>query len=259
MTFYLLGTGAAVSDPHRTTTMLAVEEAGRFVLVDCGGDAFQCILAAGLDPAKLEAIILTHEHPDHVSGYPLLIEKLWLFGRREPLPVYGPAPTLEVARTLFGAFSTDRWDGLPDREYHDVALKPCAEVLKSDHLNVIATPVDHPVPTIGLRFESNDGSVLAYSCDTAKSSAVVQLARNADVLVHEATGSIPHVHSSPEEAAETAAAASAAQLILVHLPPAITDDDLADARRIFERTELGEELGNYPVSMLEPASPPSGP
>ena len=106
MTFYLLGTGAAVSDPHRTTTMLAVEEAGHFVLVDCGGDAFQCVLAAGLDPSKLEAVILTHEHPDHISGYPLLIEKLWLFGRREPIHVYGPAPTLEVARTLFGAFST---------------------------------------------------------------------------------------------------------------------------------------------------------
>jgi len=245
MTFYLLGTGAAVSDPHRTTTMLAVEEAGRFVLVDCGGDAFQRVLAAGLDPANLDAVILTHEHPDHVSGYPLLIEKLWLFGRREPIPVYGPAPTLHLARTLFGAFTTDRWDGLPDREYNDVVLEPDVEVLRTDDLSITATPVDHPVPTIGLRFESSDGSVLAYSCDTAKSHAVVELARNADVLIHEACGAIPHVHSSPEEAAETAAEAGAGRLILVHLPPAVTDDDLVDARRIFERTELGEELGSY--------------
>lgn len=259
MTFYLLGTGAAVSDPHRTTTMLAVEEAGRFVLVDCGGDAFQRVLAAGLDPANLDAVILTHEHPDHVSGYPLLIEKLWLFGRREPIPVYGPAPTLHLARTLFGAFTTDRWDGLPDREYNDVVLEPDVEVLRTDDLTITATPVDHPVPTIGLRFESSDGSVLAYSCDTAKSHAVVELARNADVLIHEACGAIPHVHSSPEEAAETAAEAGAGRLILVHLPPAVTDDDLVDARRIFERTELGVELGSYAISVLEPASPPSGP
>ena len=247
MTFYLLGTGAAISDPHRTTTMLAVEEAGRFVLVDCGGDAFQRVLAAGLDPSDLDAVILTHEHPDHVSGYPLLIEKLWLFGRREPIPVYGPAPTLEVARTLFGAFTTDRWDGLPDREYHDVALEPGVEVLRSNDLSITATPVDHPVPTIGLRFESSAGSVLAYSCDTAKSHAVVDLARNADVLIHEATGSIPGVHSSPEEAAECAAEAGAKRLILVHLPPAVTDDDLVDARTVFERTELGVELGRYEI------------
>jgi len=252
MTFYLLGTGAAVSDPHRTTTMLAVEEAGRFVLVDCGGDAFHRILAAGLDPAKLEAVILTHEHPDHIGGYPLLIEKLWLYGRREPIPVYGPAQTLAVARALFNVFSTDRWDGLPDRDYHEVAFEAGGEVLRSERLTINAAPVDHPVPTIGLRIENRDGSVLAYSCDTAKSEAVVGLARNAEVLIHEATGSIPHVHSSAKEAAETAAEAGAGRLILVHLPAAITDEHLADARGIFGKTELGGELGRYEVAV--PAS-----
>ena len=77
---------------------------------------------------------------------------------------------------------------------------------------------------------------------------MVELAHKADVLVHEANGSIPHVHSSPEEAAETAAEAGAGRLILVHLPPAVTPDDLSDAQRIFERTELGEELGSYEMA-----------
>ncbi len=259
MTFYLLGTGAAVSDAHRTTTMIAVEEADRLVLVDCGGDAFQRILAAGLDPAKLDAIILTHEHPDHISGYPLLIEKLWLFGRREVIPIFGPAPTLEIARTVFDAFTTSTWDGLPERTYHDVAFEPGAEVLRTEHLLITATPVDHPVPTIGLRFENISGAVLAYSCDTARCSGVADLAKDADVLIHEATGSIPHVHSSPEEAAETASEAGVGSLILVHLSPGITDEDLAGARQIFERTELGEELGSYGVGRKKGVSPPSGP
>ncbi|MDX1439395.1 MAG: MBL fold metallo-hydrolase, partial [Rubricoccaceae bacterium] len=188
MKLYLLGTGAAVSDPHRTTTMLAVEEAGRFVLVDCGGDVFQRVLAAGLDPENLEAVILTHEHPDHISGYPLLIEKLWLYGRRYPIPIYGPTPTLTVAQTIFGAFSTDNWNGLPDREYHEVPLEPLETFLETFSLRITSSPVDHPVPTIGLRFENRDGDVIAYSCDTAKSAAVVELARNADILVHEASG-----------------------------------------------------------------------
>lgn len=247
MKFYLLGTGAAISDPHRTTTMFVVEEEERLILVDCGGDALQRMLAVGLDPSKLDAVILTHEHPDHISGYPLLIEKLWLFGRRRPIPVYGPAQTLGVARTLFQAFSTDRWDGLPDRIHNPVALEPDSDVLKTEHLTITASQVDHPVPTIGLRFENSAGEVLAYSCDTAKSPAVVELGRNADVLIHEATGSIAHVHSSPEEAAETAAEAGAERLILVHLPPALAEDDLADARKNFEQTEFGEELGSYGI------------
>src|SRR5690606_12085249 len=127
--------------------------------------------------------------PDHVSGFPLLVEKLWLLGRRAPIPIYGPAPTLDVARTLFDAFSTEKWEGLPRRAWHEVAMEAGAPVFADDALTVTAAPVDHPVPTIGLRFEGVSGSVLAYSGDTAKCTNVVHLARGADLLVHEATGS----------------------------------------------------------------------
>ncbi len=109
-----------------------------------------------------------------------------------------------------------------------------------------ASPVDHAVPTIGLRIEHADtGRVVAYSCDTAPSEHVVELARDAGVLVHEATGHQPGVHSSVEEAAEIAARAGAHRLLLVHLPPGLTDDDLEAGRRWFTELELGEELGAY--------------
>jgi ribonuclease Z len=52
-------------------------------------------------------------------------------------------------------------------------------------------------------------------------------------------------HSTVAQAAEVAAQANAKRLLLVHLPPGLTDDDLHDARRTFARTELGEELGAY--------------
>ncbi|MEL6616765.1 MAG: MBL fold metallo-hydrolase, partial [Bacteroidota bacterium] len=81
MTLHLLGTGASVSDVDRTTTMVAVEEDGHTVLIDCGADAVREMVRAGLDPMALDAVILTHEHPDHISGFALLIEKLWLLGR----------------------------------------------------------------------------------------------------------------------------------------------------------------------------------
>lgn len=247
MKLYLLGTGAAVSDPLRTTTMLAVEERGQIVLVDCGGDAFQRMLAAGLDPAQLAAVILTHEHPDHISGYPLLIEKLWLYGWRKPIPVFGPAETLRVAQTTFSAFSTDGWEGLPDLEYHNVAMEPFTIVLENDHLTIRASRVDHPVPTIGLRFENAEGHVISYSCDTAKSAAVVELAQNADLLVHEATGSIPGVHSSIEEAVEVAMEANTQRLLLVHLPPGLDDSDLESVRAAFPNVELGNPDKVYTV------------
>lgn len=257
MTLYLLGTGAAVSDPHRTTTMFALEEEGVHVLVDCGGDAVQRMLAVGFDPVTLDAVLLTHEHPDHISGFPLLIEKLWLLGRREPIHVYGPAATLHAVRALWGVFDTTRWEGLPDLYWHEVDFEPGASVLAQDGLTVTATPVDHPVPTIGLRFEGRSGTTLAYSCDTAFSQAVVELARGADVLIHEATGAHPGVHASAEEAAQVAAQAGVDRLILVHLPPGQTEDDLVEARHRFSQTEFGLEQGVYEFSVA--ASPPSGP
>ena len=99
---------------------------------------------------------------------------------------------------------------------------------------------------MGLRAEhSPSGRVAAYSCDTAPTPSVARLAEGADVLVHEATGDMDG-HSSAEQAAEVAAEAGAGRLLLVHLPPDLTDADLSAARSRFERTEAGEERGRYP-------------
>lgn len=220
--------------------MLVVEHDGYTVLVDCGGDAAQRMQACGLDPLGLDALILTHEHPDHIGGYPLLIEKLWLMGRREPIPVYGPAPTLTKARALFAVFDTDKWEDLPTRRFTNVPMIEHAGVLQVPGLQVTASPVDHPVPTIGLRFETASGA-LAYSCDTAESDAVVRLAAGADVLIHEGTGSLAGVHSSPEEAAGVAKRAEVRRLVLVHAPAGARDADLTAARETFPATDWGTD------------------
>ena len=240
MTVHLLGTGSANAGPDRTTTMLAVEHGDQLVLVDCGGDAVQRMLAGDLDPSAITAVVLTHEHPDHISGYPLLIEKLWLLGREAPIDVYGPAPTLAKAQALFAVYDTRQWEGVPERRFHPVELEPSALVLNEGGLTVTAAPVDHPVPTIGLRFETA-GGVLAYSCDTARCDAVAALAAGADVLIHEGTGSIAGVHSSPREAAETARQSGARRLVLVHAPWDASDEGLDDARAAFAETTWGHD------------------
>lgn len=245
MTLYLLGTGAAVSDPHRTTTMLAVSDGTSTLAVDCGGDLVQRLLAAGIDLDTLDGLVVTHEHPDHVSAFPLFMEKLWLTGRRRPIPVYGIHSALDQARRVWEAFDTSGWDGVPYIDWQEVPGEPGAKVLKNETWHVTAAPVDHPVPTIGLRIEHESGRTVAYSCDTAPCEHVVELARDVGILVHEATGALPGVHSSVEQAAEIAAKAGAHRLLLVHLPPGLADDDLEAGRHWFTEMELGEELGVY--------------
>lgn len=243
---HLLGTGAGVSGPTRTTTMLAFESGGYSVVVDCGGDVIQRLMAAGVDPAGIEAFIVTHEHPDHVSGFALFIEKIWLLGRRHPIPVYGIRPALDQARRVWEAFDTGGWEGVPAIQEHEVRLEPGAPVLANDRWRITAAPGIHGVPVVGIRVEDARGpGVCTYSCDTAKSADIMELARGADLLVHEGTGTTLGGHTTYVQAAEVARDAGVRRMVLVHLPPGVTDGDLAEARTIFPEMGLGEDGARY--------------
>ena len=150
---HLLGTGSAFSDARRTTTMLAFESGGRTLVVDCGGDVIQRLLVSGVDLAGIEAMIVTHEHADHVGGFPLFMEKLWLSGRRDPIPVYGIEQAIGQARRAWESFDTKGWKGVPEIQWHPVKHEPGAEVLRNQRWHVTATPGIHPVPVVGLRVE----------------------------------------------------------------------------------------------------------
>jgi ribonuclease Z len=243
---HLLGTGSAFSDASRTTTMLAFESGGRTLVVDCGGDVIQRLQVAGVDLAGIEGMVVTHEHADHVGGFPLFIEKLWLYGRREPIPVYGIESAIAQARRSWECFDTRSWKGVPEIQWHRVKHEPGAEVLRNERWHVTAAPGIHPVPVVGVRVEAAGGGVVAYSCDTNPSPEIAALAAGVDILVHEAQKQRTEgVHSTYEQAAEVAFRAGARRLVLVHLPPGVHDGDLAEARRVFEHTELGEDGRRY--------------
>lgn len=238
---HLLGTGAAVSAPHRTTTMLAVSNQRSLFLIDCGGDVIQRVMAAGIDPSLLTGMIVTHEHADHVSGFPLFMEKIWLTGRHTPIPVYGPPTGIDQARRCFETFDVSTWPNFPDIEWHvGVGL-----IVDDEHWRITTDFVDHSVPAVGMRIECKEsGAVIAFSGDTRPVESVVKLAQEADILVHEATGAGP-AHSSVVEAAQVAAKANAKRLLLVHLPPDLDEEGLKEAKKIFPNTEWGKELGTY--------------
>lgn len=246
-TLHLLGTGAALSDRHRTTTMLAVEAGGTLLLIDCGGDAAHRLLASGLDLERVSGLIVSHEHADHVGGFPLLMERLWLAGHRGSFPVYGKRAALEQAARLHDAFDVSDWPGYPSVKYHPVEAEENALLLESDDVEVRISPGKHSVPAIGVRVRSKaGGGVMAFSGDTERSAAITRLAADADLLVHEATGPFPG-HTSAADAAGVAAEAGAKRLVLVHLP-AFSDGGaqlLTEARNVFPATDLGYDGASY--------------
>ncbi len=253
---HLLGTGASVSDPHRTTTMLALSNRSGIVAVDCGGDLIQRMLVCGLDVGRIEALFLTHAHSDHVTGFPLVIQRLWLNGRDRPIPVFGPAPALDVARRLWEVFELGDADGVPDIHWHvlpsgipDRCTPDGLPTLDVAGWLVQYVPVTHGPETVALRFaDSESGAVITYSSETAPEPRVAALAQESKILVHEANGK-GSGHSSVSDAAQIAATANADRLVLVHLPKTDKEyeQELASASEIFSAIELGIEGGRYPV------------
>lgn len=240
----LLGTGSALADGRREPTMLALRGATSTIIIDCGANAVGQLQRLNVPLDSVERVILTHEHQDHTSGFPLLVVMLWLAGRRRPLPVHGPATAIDVVRRVVAQWDTHDWEGFPELHWQTVPLEVNAPVAVGADFDITAAPGQHGrVPVMGLRARDlHGGGVLAYSADGEPSSGIRALAQAVDILVHEATGNFPS-HSTAEGAAELAKAAGAKKLVLVHLAPLAND---LEAQRHAAQAIFGEAvyLGN---------------
>lgn len=214
-----LGTAAAVSDNVQENTYLAVTTSERVLLVDASGNPLARLRDAGIEPTQIEDVILTHFHPDHVSGVPVLLMGMWLLGRRAPVRLHGLAHTLDRVEKMMELYEWWRWPNFFTVEYHRVDKVEDVVLLDFPDLRITAAPVRHLLPTLGLRLEFlPQGKVVTYSCDTEPDAAVVRLARGADVLIHEAAGASLG-HSSAEQAGAIASEAGVQALYLVHYRP----------------------------------------
>jgi len=221
----ILGSASAVPIEGHENTHILVEAGECVVLVDCPGSPMIRLNQAGVEISKLTDIILTHFHPDHVSGFAPLLMSMWLVGRKQPLNVYGLVDTIDRAERMMELYDWLQWPGFYPVNFVRVPEEEHAPVLKNSNLVVYASPVEHLIPTMGLRFEFiHESSSVAYSCDTQPSQVVCRLAENADVLIHEATGASKG-HTSPEQAGEIAAQANVRSLYLIHYPPQLVDPD----------------------------------
>lgn len=213
----ILGSSTNIPDVQHENTHMVLVGDDHMVLIDGPGNPFRRLRKAGLDETKLTDIVMTHFHPDHVSGIPLLLMAIGLSGRENLLNMYGNQHCLDLMKKVLDFYEWNSWHSFPVT-FHTVPENSRHLIMETDGCKVFTSPVKHFIPTIGLRFEfQKSGKVLAYSCDTAPDPRVVNLAKDADVLLHEAAGASPG-HSSAKQAGEIAAEANAKSLYLIHYP-----------------------------------------
>jgi ribonuclease Z len=213
----VLGSSGAVSDAdHDHTHFVLKGDLGSVVLVDCGSNPRSKLEQVGISSEDLQDVILTHFHPDHVYGLPILLMELWLLGRTQPLHLYGLHHCLHRVEGLMDAYLWDTWPNFFPVHFHRVSECAGVPVLENDDFRIRAWPTKHFIPTFGLRIEiKTTGTVVGYSCDTEPATEIVELARDVDLLVHEAAGE-GFGHSSAAQAGETATQARAKRLALIH-------------------------------------------
>lgn len=213
----VLGSAAAVRDAqHDYTHLLLIGERDAPVLIDAGSNPLGKIKDLGIDDEALQDIILTHFHPDHVSGIPNMMMHMWLLGRRAPMRMYGLHHCVNRVEDMMAGYGWREWPAFFPVAFHRVSERNHAPVMENDDFRITAWPVDHFVPTIGLRIENKiTGNVLAYSCDTAPTDTLLELGQDADFFIHEAAGPPPG-HSTARQAGEMATRVSAKHLCLIH-------------------------------------------
>jgi len=230
-----LGTASAVPDRNHCNTHFIVQSGRRNFLIDCSGNPIVRLEQAAIDPLAITDIVLTHFHPDHVSGFPLLLMDLWLLGRTEPLIIYGLGDVIDRVEQMMALYEWDTWTGLYPVRFHNISDTDLTASFEVDGIKITTALVSHLIPGIGIRLTFPDG-VLCYSSDTAPCEAVVKLASGADILIHEASGA-GKGHSSAEQAGSMAEKSGTKRLYLVHYPPS---SDLAQMVSQAKSTFSGE-------------------
>jgi ribonuclease Z len=212
----ILGTAAAVSDANHDNTHFVLLGDHRPILIDCGSNPLGKLQFSGIDDELLQDVILTHFHPDHVSGVPNMLMHMWQLGRQSPLRFYGLHHCMNRIEDMMVAFSWQEWPNFFPVTFHRVSERYNAPVFENEDFKIVAWPVQHFIPTVGLRITNKKtGRVLAYTCDTQPTASLDELCKDADILIHEAAGE-GFGHSSARQAGETATRVGAKSLYLIH-------------------------------------------
>ncbi len=227
----ILGTANAVSAEHNENTHLLIQNGGRVILVDCVGSPIPRLARAGVQLNQITDLLLTHFHPDHVSATPLLLMDMWLLGRKQPLTVHGLTHTISRLQTMMDLYDWAQWPNFFPVQFNILAEADYIPVIQADDFRISATPVKHLLPTIGIRVDILSSQVsMAYSSDTEPCDAMVRMAKDTDVLIHEASGESMG-HSSARQAGEIARESGAKSLYLIHYPPETPNETLIQAAR----------------------------
>ena len=226
MKVVVLGAGTAMPSTGYSPAGIYVHVGREQLLLDAGPGTAQRLQAIGVSIFDLDRIFLTHYHLDHCLDLASILFALRVpdRGRRKPLTVYGPTGLTQWYRHLNRAFRG--W--LSPRSYRLTFRELTHATLRLNGYTVRSRRMRHSTEALGYRIETPRASVV-YSGDTDVCDAVIELGRDADLLILEC--SMPDArkvagHLTPTECGRIAEAAECRHLVLTHFYPVFHGVDI---------------------------------
>jgi ribonuclease BN (tRNA processing enzyme) len=207
------------------------------VVIDFGGGVLGA-LQRHADPNAVH-VLLSHLHADHCLDLP----GLFVWRRYHPTPAQGRALMYGPANTWarLGAASSPEGGEIDDfSDIFDIRHWVHNEDVQIGSLTVTPMLVCHPTESYGLRITDPSGATFVYSGDTGYCDELIDVARDADVFLCEASWTHsperpPRLHLSGTEAGRAATQAGVRELLLTHIPPWTSREDvISEAKAEFD-------------------------
>lgn len=229
------GSAGTHPGPGRACSSYLVESDGTSLLLDAGNGSLPNLMQR-CDVADLDAVVVSHLHPDHCADlYGLYYALRFHPTGQRAVDVHAPAGAGPHLAQILGDPSSPTFGEV--LRFRDATA---GDVLEVGPMTVRLFAAEHPLPTIASRVEVG-GRVVAFTGDSAVTTRLVELAQGADVLLADATWQesarpLPDgIHMTGREAGRVAADAGVATLVLTHILP--TNDPevtAAEAAEVFD-------------------------
>jgi ribonuclease Z len=146
-----LGTSSMVPTKERNHTGILISFNGNNILVDCGEGTQRQLKIAGISISKINKILITHWHGDHVLGLPGLIQTLAANGYDKVLEIYGPKGTKEKIIHMFKAFEFDQ----TKIEIRIIEVKK-GKIFENNDFYIETLELEHSITSLGYNFIEKD-------------------------------------------------------------------------------------------------------